>query len=130
MNAVTVEGANFAGTSSRRLTQEPASAERDVESVFVPLTRLSHSKSEQTAMQPPKHITIHLLDRMGVILGQRNMLNTTRVVDLETLRTHGACRVQVPRTIRNKPDSYSFEWTHTYAPQKKHEDLGTSGGAR
>ena len=130
MNAVTVEGANFAGTSPIRLVLEPASAERGVESVFVPLTRLSHSKSEQTAMQPPKHITIHLLDRMGVILGQRNMLNTTRLVDLETLRTHGACRVQVPRPIRNKPDSYSFEGTHTYAPQKKHEDLGTSGDAR
>ncbi len=108
MNAVTVEGAISAGMLPRGLTVGLALEERSVESVFVPLTRLSHSKSEQTAMQPRKHITIHLVDHKGVILDRRSLLKTTRLFDLEALRRHGVFRVEVPRTTHTQ-DRYSVE---------------------
>ncbi len=127
MNAVAVEGAILAGMLPRRLTLGLALAERSVESVFVPLTRLSHSKSGQTAMQPPKHITIHLVDHKGAVLGSRSLPKTTRLIDLEALRFHGAYRVEVPRTTCTKQDMYSAEWAGYSAQKNKNEDFRITG---
>lgn len=115
MNAVAAEGAISAGMFPGGLTIGLALAERSVESVFVPLTRLSHSKSEQTAMQPRKHITIHLVDHKGVILERRSFSKTTRLIDLESLRCLGVSRVEVPR------------WTSNNSQKSKNEDFGIAG---
>lgn len=127
MNAVAVEGAILAGMLPRRLTLGLALAERSVEPVFVPLTRLSHSKSEQTAMQPRKHIIIHLVDHKGLILDRRSLSKTTRLIDLEALRCHGVSRVEVPRTIRTMQDMYSAERAGYSAQKNKNEDFEIAG---
>ena len=127
MNAVAVEGAISAGMLPRGLTVGLALAERSVESVFVPLTRLSHSKSEQTAMQPRKHITIHLVDHKGVILDRRSLSKTTRLIDLEALRPHGVFRVEVPRTIHTTQDRYSTEGTGYSVQKNKDDDFENAG---
>lgn len=127
MNAEAVEGAILAGMLPRELTIGPALAERSVEPVFVPLTRPSHSKSEQTAMQPLKHITIHLVDHKGVILERRSLSKTTRLIDLESLRRTGVSRVEVPRTIHTTQDRYSAERAGYNAQKNKKEDFGIAG---
>lgn len=127
MNAVAVEGAMLAEMLPRRLTLGLALTERSVEPVFVPLTRLSHSKSEQTAMQPRKHITIHLVDHKGVILDRHSLSKTTRLIDLEALRGDGVSRVEVPRTIHTKQDMYSAEWADYSAQKNNNEDFGIAG---
>ena len=127
MNAVAVEGAISAGMLPRGLTVELALEERSVESVFVPLTRLSHSKSEQTAMQPRKHITIHLVDHKGVILDRRSLLKTTRLIDLEVFCRHGVFRVEVPRTTHTTQDRYSFEGAGYNVQKNQDEDFEIAG---
>lgn len=127
MNAVAVEGAISAGMLPRGLTVGLALVERSVESVFVPLTRLSHSKSEQTAMQPGKHITIHLVDHEGVILDRRSLSKTTRLIDLEALRRHGVFRVEVPRTIHATQDRYSIEGAGYNVQKNQDEDFEITG---
>lgn len=81
-------------------------------------------------MQPSKHITIHLVDRMGVIFDQRSMANTTRVVDLEVLRRCGAYKIEVPSTTRNKKSNNCIKWTHANAQKNKLKSLKTLGGAQ
>ncbi|KMN14971.1 hypothetical protein TU86_06680 [Pseudomonas weihenstephanensis] len=130
MSASLFEGANLQRILSRSLALYLSLEEKGVESVFVPLTRLSHSKSEQTAMQPSKHITINLIDHMGVILDQRRMSNTTRVVDLEVLRCCGAYKIQVPLNSLNKQDYQYAEWADSNAQTIKHENLRVFGGAQ
>ena len=98
-----------------------------VESVFAPLTRLSHSKSEQTAMQPPKHIIIYLLDHQGCILGRRCLPNTLYVIELESFRAYGACRVEVLRATYAGLSEDSTEWTLYSAHKRKNEDFGIAG---
>ncbi len=98
-----------------------------VESVFAPLTRLPHSKSEQTAMQPPKHIIIYLLDHKGCILGRRCLSNTACVIDLESFRAYGACRVEVLRTTYVGLDEDSAEWTRYSTHKRKSGDFGIAG---
>lgn len=127
MNAVAVEGAISAGMFPRGLTVGLAREERSVESVFVPLTRLSHSKSEQTAMQPRKHITIHLVDHKGVILDRRSLSKTTRLIDLEALRRHGVFRVEVPRTTHTAQDRYSVERAGYNVQKNQDEDFEIAG---
>lgn len=127
MNAVAVEGAISAGMLPRGLTVGLALVERSVESVFVPLTRLPHSKSEQTAMQPGKHITIHLVDHEGVILDRRSLSKTTRLIDLEALRRHGVFRVEVPRTIHATQDRYSIEGAGYNVQKNQDEDFEITG---
>ncbi|MNF84520.1 hypothetical protein D3C84_668880 [compost metagenome] len=127
MSAVAVEGAILAGMLPRRLALGLALVERSVEPVFVPLTRLSHSKSEQTTMQPPKHITIHLIDHKGVILDRHSLSKTTRLIDLEVLRCRGVSRVEVPRAITTKQDMDSAEWAGYSAQKNKNEDFGIAG---
>lgn len=127
MNAVAVEGAISAGMLPRGLTVGLALAERSVESVFVPLTRLSHSKSEQTAMQPRKHITIHLVDHKGVILDRRSLSKTTRLIDLEAFRRQGVFRVEVPRTIHTTQDRYAVEGAGYNVQKKQDEDFEIAG---
>lgn len=127
MNAVAVEGATSAGMLPRVLTVGLALKERSVESVFVPLTRLSHSKSEQTAMQPRKHITINLVDHKGVILDMRSLLKTTRLIDLEALRRHGLFRVQVPRTTHTTQDRYSVKGAGYNVQKNQDEDFEIAG---
>lgn len=130
MNAVAAEGALSAGMLPRGLTIGLALAERSVESVFVPLTRLSHSKSEQTAMQLRKHITIHLVDHKGVILDKRSLSKTTRLIDLEALRRHGVFRVEVPRTIHTTQDRYSAEGADYSVQKNNDEDFEFAGGCQ
>jgi len=127
VNAVAVEGAISAGMLPRELTVGLALAERIVEPVFVPLTRLSHSKSEQTAMQPRKHITIHLVDHKGVILDRRSLSKTTRLIDLEAFCRHGVVRVEVPRTIRTTKDRYSSEGAGYCVQKKKDKNVAIAG---
>jgi hypothetical protein len=124
VNAVAVKGAKML---PKRLALGLALVERSVEPVFVPLTRLSHSKSEQTAMQPPKHITIHLIDHKGAILDRHSLSKTTRLIDLEALRCRGVSRVEVPRTITTKQDMYSAEWAGYSAQKNKNEDFEIAG---
>jgi hypothetical protein len=78
-------------------------------------------------MQPPKHITIHLVDHKGVIFDTRSLSKTTRLIDLEALRCHGVSRVEVSRTVRTKQDMYSAECAGYSAQKNKNEDLGIVG---
>lgn len=130
MSASLLEGANLQRILSRSLALYLSLVEKGVESVFVPLTRLSHSKSEQTAMQPSKHITINLVDHMGIILGQRRMLNTTRVVDLEDFLCCGAYRIQVPLNNPNEQDYQYAEWADSNTQATRHENLKVIGGVQ
>lgn len=101
-----------------------------VESVFAPLTRLSQSKSEQTAMQPPKHIIIYLLDHTGCILGSCCLSNATSVIALESFRSYGVCRVEVLRPPHAKFDKHSPEWTCYSTHNSEGEDFRTAGYAQ
>jgi hypothetical protein len=103
--------------------------EESVESVFAPLTRLSHSKSEQTAMQPTKHSIIHLLDHTGCILGRRRLSNTTCVIDLESFRSYGVCRVEVLRTTHASLDK-TAEWARHGTHKSKRKDSRIAGDAQ
>lgn len=104
--------------------------EESVEPVFAPLTRLLHSKSEQTTMQHPKHIIIYLLDHTGCILGHRCLSNTTCVIDLESFRAYGVCRVELLRTTDARLHKYSAEWARYSSHKSISADLGITGGAR
>lgn len=101
-----------------------------VESVFAPLTRLSQSKSEQTAMQPAKHIIIYLLDHTGCILGRCCLSNTTSVIALESFRSYGVCRVEVLCPPHAKFYRHSPEWTCCCTHNSECENFGTAGHAQ
>ena len=101
-----------------------------VESVFAPLTRLSQSKSEQTAMQPANHIIIHLLDHTGCILGRCCVSNSTSVVALESFRSYGVCRVEVLYPPHTKFYKHSPEWTCHSTHNSECEHFGTAGYAQ
>lgn len=98
-----------------------------VESVFAPLTRLPQSKSEQTAMQPTKHIIIYLLDHTGCILGSRCLSIATSVIALESFRSYGVCRVEVLCPPYAKFDRHSPECTCYSTHYSEGEDFRTAG---
>lgn len=101
-----------------------------VESVFAPLTRLSQSKSEQTAMQPRKHIIIYLLDHTGCILGSCCLSKSTSVIALESFRSYGVCRVEVLCPPHAKFDRHSPEWTSYSTHNSEGKDFKTAGVAQ
>jgi hypothetical protein len=101
-----------------------------VESVFAPLTRLSQSKSEQTAMQPRKHIIIYLLDHTGCILGSCCLSNATSVIALESFRSYGVFRVKVLCPPHAKLDRYSPEWIRYSTHNSEGEDFRIAGYAQ
>jgi hypothetical protein len=122
-------------TTTSSMAQEGFSSEGDlkpasVESVFAPLTRLPQSKSEQTAMQRPKHIIICLLDHTGCVLGHRCLSNTTCVIDLESFRSYGVCRVEVLRPTRARLHKYFTEWARCSVHRSISADFEITGYAQ